>query len=89
MINREQKDYLANLGEHFKSLETIQNNLHIRPILNVNKNPLGWFKYCANAVMEKNTLDKLNFQRAMIKYFVMKKYIALYKKKQNIVKFNI
>jgi hypothetical protein len=86
MINKEQKDYLVNLDEHFNSLETIQNNLHVRPISNVNKNPLAWFKYCANAIMEKNALDKLNFQKAMVKYFLMKKYIALYKKKQNIVK---
>ena len=85
MMNKEQKDYLSNLGDHFKSLETIQNNLHIRPTFPLRKNPLGWFRYSVRAIIEKNRFLKLNFQRAMQQFFLMKKYIALYKKKQNIV----
>lgn len=87
MMNKEQKDYLSNLDDHFKSLENIQNNLHIRPTFPLKKNPLGWFRYSVRAIIEKNRFLKLNFQRAMHQFFLMKKYIALYKKKQNIVCF--
>lgn len=89
MMNKEQKDYISNLGDHFKSLETIQNNLHIRPTFPLKKNPLAWFRYSIRATIEKNHFLKLNFQRAMHHFFLMKKYIALYKKKQNIVLFLI
>ena len=85
MMNKEQKEYLTNMGDHFKSLETIQNNLHIRPTYPVKKKALGWFIYSVRATIEKNRFLKLNFQRAMQQFFLMKKYISLYKKKQNIV----
>lgn len=87
-MNKEQKDYLSNLGDHFKSLETIQSNLHIRPTFPLKKNPMAWFRYGVRATIEKNHFVKLNFQRALHHFFLMKKYIALYKKKQNIVNFH-
>ena len=62
IINKEQKEYLANLGDRFKSLKNLQNNLHIRPNVLFEEEPHGWFRYVVRAVIDKN---RLNLQRAM------------------------
>ena len=93
VLNKIQRQYLSSLDDHWKSLETIQNNLHLRPTFPIKNKPVikglenGWFRYAIKAVIEKNRHTKLNLKSSTHKVILMRKYISLYKRKQNIVIF--
>lgn len=85
ILNKQQKEYLTNMGKHLKSLEMIRSNLHIRPTVLFRNNRLEWFRYAVKAVIEQNKKLKLNFKKSSQKLSLQNKYINLYKKKQKIV----
>lgn len=89
ILNKQQREYLSNMGKHIKSLEIIRSNLHIRPTILFRNNRLEWFRYAVKAVIEQNKKLKLNFKKSTQKITLQAKYISLYKKKQKIVIFLI
>jgi len=86
MLNKQQRQYLMNLGKHMKALEMVRSNLHIRPTVLFRNNRLEWFRYAVKATIEQNKKIKLNFKKSTQKLTMQKKYMTLYKKKQTIVK---
>ncbi|KAM3144515.1 Vacuolar protein sorting-associated protein 13 [Paramecium bursaria] len=87
MMNKEQKNYLLKLNELLKNLEIIQDNFHLRPSMDIQqaKNYGEWWKYLINAVMQKQKNHRLDLGYSSRKLVLMKRYIQLYKRKQNII----
>ena len=85
ILNKQQRQYLMNLGKHVKALEIVRSNLHIRPTVLFRNNRLEWFRYAVKAIIEQNKKIKLNFKKSTQKLTMQKKYMTLYKKKQTIV----
>lgn len=84
IINKNQIQFLRALNEHVSSLNVVQKNIHLRPTQHPKENPKAWWKYAYKALLESKTMDKLfNNPISVVK---MRKYIHLYKIKQNIVR---
>ncbi|CAD8125312.1 unnamed protein product [Paramecium sonneborni] len=83
-LNKEQKNYLIKLNEVLSCQEIIQDNFHLRP-KEIKNNYSEWWKYFINSVILKQKSQKLDLSFSYKKLVSMKRYIQLYKRKQNIV----
>ncbi|CAK91760.1 unnamed protein product (macronuclear) [Paramecium tetraurelia] len=84
-LNKEQKNYLIKLNEVLSCQEIIQDNFHLRPTKEIKNNYSDWWKYFINSIILKQKSQKLDLSFSSKKLVSMKRYIQLYKRKQNIV----
>lgn len=94
VLNTDNMKYLSALIDNFETMKIIQKNIHLRPgdrpQREPNSNIKQWWKYFKNAIIEdkKSSGNLINTTKWKIN---MKKYIDLYKRRQEIVippKFN-
>lgn len=86
LVNSQTMRYIASLSNALTVMDVAQNNLHIRPLDLPRENPKGWWKYAIRAVVEDLDRKKSLTQVSIQKWNKMMKYIALYKKKQSMVR---
>ncbi|CAD8125695.1 unnamed protein product [Paramecium sonneborni] len=93
-LNKELKNYLIKLNEVLSCQEIIQDNFHLRPTKEIKNNYSEkeikkiyseWWKYFINSIILKQKSQKLDLSFSYKKLVSMKRYIQLYKRKQNIV----
>ncbi|CAD8104021.1 unnamed protein product [Paramecium primaurelia] len=84
-LNKEQKNYLIKLNEVLSNQEIIQDNFHLRPTKEIKNSYSEWWKYFINSIILKQKSQKLDLSFSSKKLVSMKRYIQLYKRKQNIV----
>ena len=85
MLNHYQIKFLKVLNQHLSSLNIVQKNLHLRPVEPPKENPKAWWKYAYKVVVEH--MEKNLIYKSALLPLKMRKYINLYKSKQNIVSF--
>jgi len=83
MLNHYQIKFLKVLNQHLSSLNIVQRNLHLRPIEPPKENPKAWWKYAYKVVVQH--MEKNLIYRSALLPMKMRKYINLYKSKQNII----
>jgi hypothetical protein len=86
MLTKTDREFISNLDEHFKAMQEIQRNIHLRPTHPVLINKREWFLYAVRVILEKNRLKRCDLREMVRKFLLMRRYISLYKRKQNIVK---
>jgi Vacuolar sorting-associated protein 13, N-terminal len=90
VLNTDNMKYLSALIDNFETMKIIQKNIHLRPSdrpqREQNSNIKFWWKYFKNAIIEdkKSSGNLINTTKWKIN---MKKYIDLYKRRQEIVTF--
>jgi len=84
MLNKDHMQFLGALSNHFKAMNLVHRNLHLRPNGAPKKMPKEWFIYAIKAVIEDKKRAK-DFSKDPSSLIKMKKYIDLYKRQQTIV----
>lgn len=87
MLNKDHMKYLGALNEHLRIMHIIQKNIHLRPNQSPRENPVAWWLYAIKAVTEERK-RVISMKKTIANMQKMKKYIDLYKRKQNIVNKN-
>lgn len=88
VLNTDNMKYLSALIDNFETMKIIQKNIHLRPGDRPQREPNSniklWWKYFKNAIIEdkKSSGNLINTTKWKIN---MKKYIDLYKRRQEIV----
>ena len=88
VINNDHIQYLKTLTDSLKVMEIVQKNIHLRPnqrLQNRKANAIAWWQYAIKCVLEeRKKVDNL-FKSSATKLYQTRKYIDLYKRKQEIV----
>lgn len=87
-ICKEQIETVMRCIDSFDVIMKMKANLHLRPIIrpakHIDHSGKDWWKYAIMAVIEKNR-NKVNIFSVFEKYFVVRKYISLYKRLKKFV----
>lgn len=83
LLNKEQIRFLKALNNHLASLSIVQKNIHLRPLQSPKQNPRAWWKYACRATVEESGRNSL--YKNSLAILRMRRYINLYKSKQNLV----
>jgi hypothetical protein len=90
---KEQIETITRFQETMNDITAMKSNLHLRPLYRVSSEMSlevkkqwwkAWWKYIIMAVIEKNR-SNINIFSAFEKYFVIRKYISLYKRLKKFV----
>lgn len=77
--------YITCLNHHFSMMKTVQKNLHLRPLVTPRENAVVWWVYAIKAVVEDLKRGSDLARSSVWKILRMRRYIDLYKRKQDIV----
>lgn len=88
-ICKEQLETVLRFVESISDIMKMKSNLHLRPLVRSLKEGhpsiQAWWKYIIMAVIEQNR-SKVNLVSMFQKYFMVKKYINLYKRLKKFVR---
>jgi len=83
-LNKADMQYLGSLKEHFRMMNIVSQNIHLRPSESPLENPFAWWVYAFNAIIEqRKNLKSLSTNTGNL--LKMRRYIDLYKRNQTIV----
>ena len=88
MLNKNHMRYIGALSQHIKLMSIVQKNIYLRPMNSPKERPGLWWIYAIKSVVEERK-RQTKFARSSTNILKMRKYVNLYKRKQNIVNYHL